>query len=142
MTSHTEASDRLIGAVDREVRRYNFRQLMVYVKKHSEVFLGDIRSSVNVVAGRFSKLPVLVNVRNACFSGTSIREYAGNPMLLSKRSEPRFNCKIFMSRSHTTKAVECRERFSSLVFYLILRNINTKGHFSLNCLTPVTYNLI
>lgn len=141
VSSHTEASNWDVLSANREVEWNKVRKLLSNVWEHSEVFLGYFWSGVYVVACWISKLPITVNTSDSGFSGTCVWEDAGDAMLSGIGSESRFDGKILVIGSQTTKAIKGGERLSSWIFDFVFRKINSKGHFSLHLFTPVTYGL-
>ncbi len=141
MSSHTEACNWNVLSTYREIQRNKIRKLFVDVWEHSEIFLSNLWSSINVITCWLSKLPIFIDVRNASFSRTCVRENTSYSVFSCISSKTRFKWKVLVIAAQSRKAIKARERFSSRIFYLIFRNIDSKGHLSLQFFTPVTYCL-
>ena len=92
MSSHAEPGNPHIIPGNREVARHDIGKFLSDVGEHLEVVLGCAGSSVDVVTGAVSELPVFGDVSDVCVAGGGVREYAGYAVFFGVRAETGFYC--------------------------------------------------
>lgn len=137
MATHAEASDWHVVLADWEKCGNYSRKLLGNIGEHLEMFLIFIGSSVNVEASRVSEFPIAGNSFNISVSGTSVREYYGNPVLLGMRAKSWFYAKVLMVWSKSSKAVEGRVWLSSLSINVQIWKVYHKVHEAIHRFTPM-----